>query len=155
MRLPQRCWYPELVSEDQHNPDRDDTLAEALRSVAHRLRRISVESLARWDVSPSQARALRVVTRHGAIRLTELAEHLHIAPRSTTEVVDDLQAKGLVQRHPDPQDRRATLVEVTEHGIEVGNAIRSAQGADAERLFDRLGATDRDHLARILRKLRA
>ena len=143
------------MSEDKHDQDRDDTLAEAFRSVAHQLRRISVESLARWEVSPSQSRALRVVTRHGAIRLTELSEHLRIAPRSTTEVVDDLQAKGLVERRPDPQDRRATLVAVTEQGIEIGQAIRSAQGAETERLFDRLGATDRDHLARILRTLRA
>jgi DNA-binding MarR family transcriptional regulator len=142
------------VSEDQHNQDRDDSLAEAVRSVAHRLRRISVESLARWEVSPSQSRALRVLTRYGAIRLSELSEHLHIAPRSATEVVDDLEAKGLVERQPDPQDRRATLVAVTEHGIEIGQAIRSAQGAETERLFDRLSVTDRDHLARILRKLR-
>lgn len=139
---------------DEHDQDRDDTLAEALRSVAHRLRRISVESLARWEVSPSQSRALRVVARHGAIRLTELSEHLRIAPRSATEVVDYLQAKGLVERRPDPQDRRATLVAITEHGIEIGAAIRSAQGAETERLFDRLSATDRNHLARILRKLR-
>lgn len=143
------------MSDDQCDQDRDETLAEAIRSVAHRLRRISVESLARWEVSPSQSRALRVVTRHGAIRLTELSEHLHIAPRSATEVVDDLQAKGLVERRPDPQDRRATLVAVTEHGIELGRAIRSAQDAETERLFDLLSATDRDHLARILRKLRA
>ncbi len=140
--------------EDQRSPDRDDTLAEAFRSVAHQLRRISVESLAHWEVSPSQSRALRTLTRHGSIRLSELSEHLRIAPRSATEVVDDLQAKGLVQRQPDPQDRRATLVAVTEHGIEVGQAIRSAQGTEAERLFDRLSATDRAHLARILRKLR-
>ena len=143
------------MSDDQCDQDRDETLAEAIRSVAHRLRRISVESLARWEVSPSQSRALRVVTRHGAIRLTELSEHLHIAPRSATEVVDDLQAKGLVERRPDPQDRRATLVAVTDHGIELGRAIRSAQDAETERLFDLLSATDRDHLARILRKLRA
>jgi DNA-binding MarR family transcriptional regulator len=143
------------VSEDQHNQDRDDTLAEAVRSVAHQLRRISVQSLARWEVTPAQSRALRVVTRYGAIRLTELSEHLHIAPRSVTEVVDVLEAKGLVERRPDPQDRRATLVAVTEHGIEIGKAIRSAQGAETERLFDRLSATDRNHLARILRKLRA
>jgi len=143
------------VSEDQHNQDRDDSLAEAVRSVAHQLRRISVESLAHWEVSPSQSRALRVVTRCGPIRLTELSEHLRVAPRSATEVVDDLQAKGLVERRPDPQDRRATLVAVTEHGIAVGQASRLAQGAETERLFDRLSATDRAHLARILRKLRA
>jgi DNA-binding MarR family transcriptional regulator len=142
------------VSEHQAEPDQDDTLAEAVWSVARLLRRTSVASLARWDVSPSQSRALRVLTRCGPIRLSELSEHLRIAPRSATEVVDGLETKDLVERRPDPQDRRATLVAVTEHGIEVREAIRSAQGAETERIFDRLDPADRDHLARILRALR-
>jgi DNA-binding MarR family transcriptional regulator len=136
------------------DPDRDDTLSDAFRSVARLLRQTSLQSLARWDVTPSQSRALRVLTRHGEMRLSELSEHLRIAARSTTEVVDGLAAKGLVERRPDPQDRRATLVGVTEHGVEVGQAIRAASGTETERIFDRLSPTDRTHLARILRKLR-
>jgi DNA-binding MarR family transcriptional regulator len=140
------------VSEE---PDRDELLSEAFRSVARQLRQTSLRSLAHWDVTPSQSRALRVLTYHGAIRLSGLSEHLRIAPRSTTEVVDDLEAKGLIERRPDPEDRRATLVALTEKGIEVGKAIRAASGSEAERVFDRLSATDRAHLARILRRLRA
>jgi DNA-binding MarR family transcriptional regulator len=136
-------------------PEHDELLSESFRSVARQLRQTSLRSLAHWDVTPSQSRALRVLTRHGAIRLSGLSEHLRIAPRSTTEVVDDLEAKGLIERRPDPQDRRATLVALTEHGVAVGDAIRSASGTEAERVFDRLSATDRAHLARILRKLRA
>ena len=49
-----------------------------------------------------------------------LAEHLRIAPRSATEVVDDLQERGLVERAPDPADRRATLVRLTEAGAAAG-----------------------------------
>jgi DNA-binding MarR family transcriptional regulator len=142
------------VSAHQPDPDRDDTLSDAFRSVARLLRQTSLESLARWDVTPSQSRALRVLTRHGELRLSELSEHLRIAPRSATEVVDDLAVKGLVERRPDPQDRRATLVGMTQHGIDVGRDIRAASGTDAERIFDRLSPTDRAHLARILRKLR-
>ncbi|HEY4017983.1 MAG TPA: MarR family transcriptional regulator [Pseudonocardiaceae bacterium] len=142
------------MREHPADPDRDDTLAEAVWSVARLLRRTSVSSLARWDISPSQSRALRVLTRCGPIRLSSLSEHLHIAPRSATEVVDGLETKGLVERRPDTQDRRATLVAVTEHGIEVGQAIRAAQGAETERIFDRLSPTDRDHLSRILGTLR-
>jgi DNA-binding MarR family transcriptional regulator len=142
------------VSEHEVTTDRDETLAEAFRSVARLLRQTSVEALANWDISPSQARALRTLTHHGSIRLSELSDHLRIAPRSTTEVVDGLEAKGLVERGRDPQDRRATLVAPTERGIEVVRAIRAAQGTESARLFDRLSATDRDQLARILSKLR-
>lgn len=131
----------------------DETLSEAFRSVARQLREISQGFLAPWDISPSQLRALRVLMRHGVMRLTELSGHLHIAARSTTEVVDALQARGLVERRPDPGDRRAALIEVTDHGASVLDAIRVAQATEAERAFDRLSQTDRAHLARILRKL--
>ena len=128
----------------------DETLAESLRSVARQLRETSAKTLAPWDINPSQLRALRVLTRHGTMRLSKLSEHLHIAPRSTTEVVDALESRGLVRRSPDPDDRRATLVELTEHGRGVLEAIR---GTEAGRVFGRLSQADRAHLARILRQL--
>jgi DNA-binding MarR family transcriptional regulator len=135
-------------------PDGTETLATTFWNLARQLRTASSESLRQWDINPSQARALRVLVRHGLMRLSDLSEHLHIAARSTTEVVDGLQAKGLVERQPDPNDRRATLVALTEGGHQVGEAIRAARGSDAERVFDRLSATDRAELTRILRKLR-
>lgn len=88
------------------------------------------------------------------MRLRELSEHLRIAPRSTTEVVDGLQERGLVQRRPDPADRRATLITLTEQGAEVGMAIQAARDAGAERFFGTLSAADHADLARILRLLR-
>ena len=129
----------------------DETLAEAFRSVARQLRETSQETLAPWDITPAQLRALRMLRRHGIMRLSELSDRLRIAPRSATEVVDALEAQGLVQRRPDPGDRRATLVEVTDDGSGVLDAIR---GSEAERVFGRLTPADRSHLARILRKLR-
>jgi DNA-binding MarR family transcriptional regulator len=132
----------------------DETLPEAFWSVARQLRETSRQALAPWDLTPSYLRALRVLGRHGVMRLSELSEHLHIAPRSTTEVVDALQSRGLVERRPDPADRRAILVEVTEHGASVLDAIRAARGSEAERVFGRLSQEDRADLARILRALR-
>jgi len=94
-----------------------------------------------------------VLKRHGTMRLSELSDHLHIAARSATEVVDALESRGLVQRRPDPGDRRATLVEVTGHGAGVLEAIRAARGTEAGRVFGRLSPADRAALARILRQL--
>ena len=135
----------------ERDPAGDESLSEAFWSVARQLRETSQKTLVPWDISPSQLRALRVLTRRGTMRLSELSDHLHIAPRSTTEVVDALESRNLVQRRPDPDDRRATLVEVTEHGASVLDAIR---GTEAERVFGGLSPADRAHLARILRKLR-
>jgi DNA-binding MarR family transcriptional regulator len=135
-------------------PGGDETLSEAFRSVARQLRETSQEALAPWDITPSQLRALRVLARHGVMRLSALSDHLRIAARSATEVADALETRGLVERRPDPDDRRATLVELTGHGRSVLDAIRAVSGTAAERAFDRLSQADRAHLARILRKLR-
>ncbi|MER7335882.1 MULTISPECIES: MarR family winged helix-turn-helix transcriptional regulator [unclassified Micromonospora] len=134
--------------------DAEDGLAEAFWAVTRRLRHRTREALAPWDVTPGQSRALGVLIRHGALRPGALAEHLRIAPRSATEVVDDLEARGLVRRRPDPADRRATLVAPTEEGTRAGQAIHAARRAAVEDLFGDLSPADRAQLARILRTLR-
>ena len=142
---------------DSAGPDSagDESLAEAFWDVARRLREMSQETLAPWEITPAHLRALRTLKRRGTMRLSELSEHLHIAPRSTTEVVDALESRGLVRRRADPGDRRATLVEVTEPGVALLDAIREARGTEAERVFSRLSPADRADLARILGKLRS
>src|SRR3954453_16773685 len=133
-----------------------ESLGEQFGAVARRLRAASMASLSAWDVTPSQMRAIRILTSHeGGISSSELAHHLHIAPRSATEVLDALELKGLVQRSPDPSDRRATLVSLTPRAVELMDEVRRARGLESEKLFERLTATDRAHLARILRRLRS
>ncbi|WP_436837731.1 MarR family winged helix-turn-helix transcriptional regulator [Micromonospora chersina] len=134
--------------------DDEESLAETFWAVARRLRHQSKRTLEPWEINPGHARALAVLMRHGAVRPSTLAEHLRIAPRSATEVVDGLAERGLVERRPDPVDRRATLVALTGEGERVGEAIRVARAAEAERFFGALDPADRAELTRILRRLR-
>jgi DNA-binding MarR family transcriptional regulator len=152
MRQNQNHCYGIPVISPQ-TPDDEDDLVELFWRVARQLRHGGKEIAERWSVTPGQARALGVLTRHGLMRLSELSEHLRIAPRSTTEVVDGLEEAGLVERRPDPHDRRATLVAVTERGAAMAKEIRVARRDAAGRMFGVLDAGDRDHLARILRRL--
>ena len=132
---------------------KQESLSEAFWAVARQLRHLSRQTLAPWDIAPSHSRALGVLMDHGVMRLSELSDHLHIAPRSTTEVVDGLQERGLVERRPDPHDRRATLVGLTDEGTTVGAAIRAARAVEAEAFFGVLSDSDRTELTRILRQL--
>jgi DNA-binding MarR family transcriptional regulator len=131
----------------------DDSLAEAFWLVARRLRHQAREALAPWGVSFSQLRALEVLLRRGPVRSGELAEHLRIAPRSATEVVDALVERGLVERRPDPGDRRATQIVATTAGSELGQAVGAARAAEADRVFAVLDDADRAELGRLLRLL--
>lgn len=135
-------------------PPEEEGLSDLFWLVARRLRRIGRETSEPWDITPGQFRALGVLVRHGVMRLSALSDHLRIAPRSTTEVVDGLQERGLVERRPDSSDRRATLVALTEQGERMGAALRAARKTEAERFFGGLSEADRADLTRILRTLR-
>jgi DNA-binding MarR family transcriptional regulator len=87
------------------------------------------------------------------LRLKDLADKLHIAPRSATEVVDLLQEKGLVDRGPDPSDRRATLISLTPRGLSLREKVRDDRRRDADEYFSRLVPKDRAELERLLRLL--
>jgi DNA-binding MarR family transcriptional regulator len=128
-------------------------LGDLVLRLARTQRRRFREALAPWDLSPHHARALRVVCSRDGVRLSELAEALHIAPRSATEVADGLQERGLVERAADPGDRRAVVLRPTDAGRRVQREVDDARAADAADLFGRLSAADRAELGRLLRSL--
>jgi DNA-binding MarR family transcriptional regulator len=133
--------------------DDAEVLGELLLRVARTQRRRWRDALAPWDLSPHQARALGVVCAGEGTRLSDLAEALHIAPRSATEVADALEARGLAVRSPDPTDRRAVVVTPTAAGRRVAQEVTEARAADTRDLFARLDPDQRAGLARILRAL--
>jgi DNA-binding MarR family transcriptional regulator len=130
-------------------------LGELLMRVSRAQRRRWRDVLAPWDLSPHQARALGVVCTREGTRLSDLAEALHIVPRSATEVADALEARGLATRSPDPTDRRAVVLTPTEAGRRVQREVAAARAADTRALFARLDPVERTALARILRTLAA
>jgi DNA-binding MarR family transcriptional regulator len=128
-------------------------LGELLMRAARTQRRRWRDVLAPWDLSPHHARALQVVGSREGVRLSDLAEALHIAPRSATEVADALQDRGLVERTPDPTDRRAVVLRATDEGRRVQAEVDAARAADTRDLFARLSPADRAELARLLHVL--
>lgn len=133
--------------------DREPSTGDLLMQAARGLRRGFAEALAPWDITPGQARALGVICRHAPVRLSALADHLMIVPRSATQVVDALEDRELVARQPDPADRRATCVVPTAEGERLHEEFHRARAERSERYFAALGEEDRAELERILRLL--
>ena len=126
-------------------------LADLLQRLTKRLRHAQAERLAPLGLTPAQERALRMITRSDEPpRMTELADHLGIVPRSVTTVIDALEQAGLVRREVDPRNRRAIRLHLTDRGLAVRDGMREARRRAAEDLFAPLSATDRQALAKLL-----
>lgn len=136
-------------------PAADETTGELLTAAARALRRRVAAAFESYDVTPGQSRALHVAVEHGASRPSEIAEALRIAPRSATEVIDALEARGLVTREADLGDRRATRVVPTSEGERLAAVLAEMRQAESEQLLADLPAADRAELDRILRRLLA
>ncbi|MDT0201327.1 MarR family transcriptional regulator [Nocardioides sp. AE5] len=123
---------------------------ELLMAAARQLRSRHGAALAPWQVTPAQARALRLVCRLDAPRPSELARRLRIAPRSATEVIDALQERGLVVREQDAGDRRAICIRPTPEGEAMNREIDAARREAADAFLAVLAPADRAELDRIL-----
>lgn len=131
-----------------------EDLGEQLLRVARSLRRAWLGDLSGHDLSPHEARALRVVCdRDEPPRLRDLADALRIAPRSVTDVVDSLEGKGYVTRQDDPGDRRANVVVVTDTGRAVRAAVHAARRRGVGGQLGALSPQQRDALADALATL--
>lgn len=152
------------------------TEVDLLLRLARRWRRLGTQEAAEQGLSPHQERALLAVARLSrgsaehlerpedgsaehlgptGVRVSHLAVHLGIAPRSATEVADALEAAGLLTRSPDPTDRRAVLLALTEAGRHTVAQVRDRRRAAADAAVATLPAADRAELRRLLEALLA
>jgi DNA-binding MarR family transcriptional regulator len=137
-----------------HAPDDSaEQIAALLDGIVRRQRRASREGLGE-NVTHGQFRVLRTLDHADrALRLSELAAQLGIVPRSATSVVDDLESAGLVARHPDPDDRPATLVSLTPAGTQILTTLRHNRREAMATLITRLTPAEQSTLVHLLQRL--
>jgi DNA-binding MarR family transcriptional regulator len=101
----------------------DDDLAGRLALAIGRLNRRMRSSTG--GLSHGQLSALSSIVRKGPLRPSELAAIEVVAAPTITRVVADLEARGLVERQPDTDDRRSVFVAATDAGVELLLRARS------------------------------
>jgi DNA-binding MarR family transcriptional regulator len=106
------------------------------------------------DLRPTHGCVFRFVRGPG-MRLTALAEMAGMTKQSIGEIVDDLVARGYVKRIPDPEDKRAKLICLTERG-ERAQATGLALFAKVEKQWaERYGAKRMAQLRELLEEIAA
>lgn len=104
------------------------------------------------SIAPHQFRALHVIARE-PIRPARLAEHLAITPRAVTDVVDTLVTEKLITTGPDPTDRRAKILTITDRGRDRLDRVREERLRIASEMFSRLSANEQAKLSELLVKV--
>lgn len=91
-----------------------ETVPFEIAETAHALRRSFDRRAATLGVTRAQWKVLFRLSRQPGLRQVELADKLDVEPITLSRIIDRLAEAGLVERTPDPADRRAWRLQVTE-----------------------------------------
>jgi DNA-binding MarR family transcriptional regulator len=143
----------------RERPDLDATpigvvgrMSRVARALEARLEPVYAEH----GLEPGWHDLLATLRRQGPpfkLRPTDLTNSSMLTSSGTTKRLDKLEAKGLVSREPDPNDRRGTLIALTDAGRELIDGVTGPHLANEQRLLEPLTGEERDQLAALLRKL--
>ncbi len=138
----------------QHSaPITPELLGERYLAVHHRMFRAVNDEMSASGLSMTRTKMLRRLHEQGPSRQSVLAADFELSPRSITDIVDGLERLGLAERRPDPADRRAKLVAITEAGqsaLDIANVTRERL---LTQIFGGLTEADRATLFRLLGRL--
>lgn len=137
------------------NLQMQDNLGSYFTDIARLLRK-RFDAAARSDgMTGAQWRVLAVIAKQPGINQGQLAERLDVEPITICRMIDRMEQGGLVERRPDPNDRRARLLYPAAHA----DALIGQLEAHARRLAAAMTSTiaedERARLVELLRTIRA
>jgi DNA-binding MarR family transcriptional regulator len=100
-----------------------------------------------------EALMLLSFTKTGTLPMGKVGERLQVHRTSVTNIIDKLEADGLVRRVPHEADRRTTLAQITDAGRAVAERATELLNTDSFGLAA-LGGDEQEKLTQLLRTLR-
>jgi DNA-binding MarR family transcriptional regulator len=147
-------YEPPLCGNAQENEERQfgwmlhDVFRLFQRSWSRRLRNSGL------GISPAQSRVLTEVYRQAGLTQTSLADSVEMEKAPLGRLLDRLEEMGLVERKPDPADRRARLVFYTDKAKALDEPMWGIARGIFEAAFDGLSAAERTQLLSLLDRLK-
>jgi MarR family transcriptional regulator, lower aerobic nicotinate degradation pathway regulator len=122
--------------------------------VGARSRARFAEALAeRTGLHPREFGVLNMIARNSGITQHEIGAGAGVDPSTMVATLDSLEARGLAERRPHPDDRRKRLVYLTSQGEETLREGRKVGQAVGREVFSALTADERKQLHALLRKV--
>ena len=143
----------------RERPDLDVAPLHVLSRISRLARRLDLDraqAFARHSLESWEFDVLSALRRAGdPYRLSpgQLVQQTLVTSGTMTNRVDRLERRGLVERSPDPHDRRGVIVELTESGKRTVDAAMADLLERERQLLAELPARQRTDLANLLRRL--
>ena len=112
------------------------------------------QMLSESGLTEQQWRVLRVLDEHGALEPSQLSKHAALLLPSQTRIVQSMAQKGFVVRREHHNDRRRTVIEITDMGQAIINDNAAKAAEIAAQIRDKLGPRRFETLLDILDDLR-
>lgn len=140
---------------DGHTPPAamGDFTGFLLNWVAARSRGAFAAALVEHDLRPPQFAAMVVIEAAPGIAQQDLVAATSIDPSTMVALLDQLEAAGLAERRPHPDDRRKRAVHLTTAGKRRLRAARKTASRLADEVLGALDEDERREFHRLLRKL--
>lgn len=116
--------------------------ADRLRLTLVRLVR-ALRRRGRSRLTPSQVSALSTVEEYGPMRISALATYESLGASAATRVVASLEELELLERMVDPDDKRASLVNLSERGRSEFDELKRERTLDISSMLEKLSAKER------------
>jgi DNA-binding MarR family transcriptional regulator len=143
------------VSRAEAGEGRIAELAGGLRTAVNRLAHALRAPAAEHGVTPTRLTALAILERHGPMRPGTLATRMKITPASMSRLTDVLEEGAWVAREPDPDDGRACLLRLSDHGAATLAALRLENATELAGDIGALSSADQAKLEAALPVLTA
>jgi MarR family transcriptional regulator for hemolysin len=143
---------PNLTTHELDSPPWQ-RVESTLMATARLVRSAFDVRLAALDLNLTQASLLAYIAEFGPTSQTRLADHLGIGRAAIGSVVDQLEARELVARRPDPDDRRVWLVAITPSGSELAVEVSRVDSVLRAELRHGIGREERQALAWVMTRL--
>ena len=131
-----------------------------LASTGYLLARLGMESRRSWGqmlaehgLTPHQFGVLMALGSPGAASQQQLSRALGVDPRNAAPIIDALEQQGLLQRRPDPADRRRRAITLTDAGQAKAEQLSQAGNDLEHRFLQSLTQNERADLHATLSKL--
>lgn len=142
------------MAEEQINGDRaPSTLAFLLSQVGIHASRRFAERIAAVDLNPPLFRVLNLVDAAEGQSQQAIGGAIDVPPSRMVALVDELERKGLVERRPNPCDRRVRALYLTQKGRRALARGRKIAKEHEEALTHGLSAADHQRLVDLLQKM--